>query len=104
MSPTELERLQPDEASRRISSVKAVVELFLRKMNVPQKYFEEMYQVPKDQMRWLTPEEIAADIHGFIPSVREWVRGECGEDYGTARCKETVMLGIRMRALQDSSR
>ena len=101
MSPTELERLQPEEASRRINSVKAVVEFYLRRMGVPGKYFEKMYDVPKERLHWINADDIATDFTGFIPSVRDWVRSECGDDFGTARCKEQVMLGIRLRALQN---
>jgi hypothetical protein len=100
MAPAELERIPADEATRRTRSVKLVVELFLRQMGVPAKYFDEMYQVPKETVRWLTEDEIRADFNGFIPAVREWVEAQCGEEARTLRCKNEVMLGIRLRALQ----
>ena len=104
MSPAEVNRMSEDEALRKTRNARAVVELFLARMGVPRKYVDAMYEVPKEQIRWLTEEEIAADFHGFIPSVREWVATQCGESAGTVRCKDEVMMGIRLRALQQSER
>ena len=104
MAPAELERIPADEATRRTRSVKATVELFLRRMGVPAKYLDEMYSVPKEEVRWLTEDEIDADFHGFIGEVRDWVEAQCGEEAQTLRCKNDVMLGIRLRALQQGSR
>jgi hypothetical protein len=73
-------------------------------MGVPAKYAVEMYEVPKEKVRWLTEEEIEADFHGFIPEVRAWVRTQCGDGALTLRCKEDVMMGIRIRALQQTAR
>ncbi|MDQ6680024.1 MAG: hypothetical protein M3Y67_03545 [Pseudomonadota bacterium] len=104
MSAEELARIPAEEATRRTNGVKALVERFFRKMGVPLHYVDEMYAVPKDQLRWLTEDEILADFHGFVPSVREWVRTQCGEDAETVRCKESVMMGIRIRAMQEAAR
>ena len=104
MSPAELERISAEEAARRSDSVKTTVGLFLRRMGVPPAYLEEMYEVPKEKVRWLTEDEIRADFQGFIPEVREWVQSQCGEETTTLRCKDDVMLGIRIRALQQGSR
>ena len=104
MSPAELERISAEEAERRTSSVRALVELYLARMGVPLKYAQEMYAVPKESMRWLTDEEIETDFHGFIPQVRAWVETQCGVEAATRRCKDEVMMGIRLRALQEHAR
>lgn len=104
MLPADIERLPADDASRMNSNVRSVVEAFLRRMGVPPKYVDEMYEVPREQIRWLTDEEIDADFHGFVPQVREWVRGQCGDEAETLRCKESVMTGIRIRALEQNGR
>ena len=104
MSQQEIERLSSEEAERRASGVRALVEWYLIKMGVPVKYADEMYAVPKESMRWLTPDEIEADFHGFIPQVRAWVQMQCGEQWRTLRCKDDVMTGIRIRALQEAGR
>lgn len=104
MSPDELERISGEEAERRTSSVRALVEWYLAKMGVPLKYADEMYAVPKESMRWLTENEIETDFHGFIPQVRAWVQTQCGDQWKTQRCKDDVMMGIRIRALQEAGR
>ena len=104
MSPEELERLSSDEAERRANSVRALIEWYLTKMGVPVKYADEMYAVPKESMRWLTPDEIETDFRGFIPQVRGWVKTQCGDQWKTRRCKDDVMMGIRLRALQEANR
>lgn len=104
MAPGEAERLAPEDVSKVTDKVRFVVEVFLQRMGVPSKYADEMYRVPSDRMRWLTPDEIGADFSGFIPQVREWVKTQCGDDAGTLRCKETVMTGIRLRTLEQNAR
>ena len=104
MSPTELERISAGEASRRTGNVKAAVALFLKRMGVPPAYLEEMYEVPKEKVRWLTEDEIRTDFQGFVPEVREWVQAQCGDGTATVRCKNDVMLGMRIRARQQTSR
>jgi hypothetical protein len=100
MAPKVIERLGPDEAGRAALGARAAVEHYLRRMGVPARYAGEMYAVPKEGMRWLSDAEIDADFHGFIPEVREWVGAQCGADAGTARCKDEIMTGIRIRALE----
>lgn len=104
MGPGELARLPPAEAERLTDNVRAMVELYLRRMGVPPTYVDEMYRTPNDRMRWLTDEEIDADFRGFIPQVREWVKTQCGEAAETVRCKDDVMTGIRIRALEQNAK
>jgi hypothetical protein len=104
MLPSEQAKMAADEATKRTDDVQTFVERFLARMGVPHKYFEAMYEVPKEQMRWLTEEEIEADLHGFVPEVRAWVQTQCGDDNQTLRCKDSVMMGIRIRALEQAGR
>lgn len=104
MSPADMERLPPDVAEKLTKNVRTIVELFLRKMGVPLRYAEEMYNMPSDRMRWITDEELAADFTGFIPEVRIWVKSQCPDDPETLRCKESVMTGIKIRTLQENTR
>lgn len=104
MSASELERLPPGEAMRSENSVRLAVGLFLRQMGVPPKYLDAIYEVPKEELRWLSEDEIRADFHGFVPEVREWVRTQCGDAAETLRCKNDVMTGIRIRALEQAGK
>lgn len=102
IAAADLQRMTPDETAGNANDVKVAVARFLGRMGVPRKYFDAMFEVPQDKMRWLTDAEIATDLHGFAPDVREWVATQCpGEDVNSAVCKERVMLGIRLRALEE---
>ena len=104
ISLADLERLSADQAASKGSDVRAGVGLYLMRMGVPAKYLDAMFDVPHDKIRWLTDEEIAADLHGFAPDVRAWVAGQCqGEEPQSAACKDKVMLGIRLRSLESKS-
>ncbi len=98
---SELDRAPLDGVTRD-GSVKLGVGQFLRRMGVPQKYLDAIYEVPKEKLRWLTEDEIQADFQGFIPEVREWVKTQCGDDAATRRCKDDVMMGIRLRTLEQA--
>jgi hypothetical protein len=100
MAPKDLERLSREEAERASLGAHEAVVRYLQRMGVPARYVDEMYAVPREGMRWLSEAEIDTDFHGFIPEVREWVGAQCGADAGTARCKEEIMTGIRIRALE----
>ena len=104
MAPGEAERLAPEDVPKLTDKVRFVVEVFLQRMGVPSRYADAMYDVPSDRMRWLTPEEIAADFSGFVPQVREWVKTQCGDEDRTLRCKEAVMTGIHLRTLEQNAR
>lgn len=100
ISAADLERLSADQAASKSSDVKTAVGIYLFRMGVPARYLGAMFDVPHDKIRWLTEEEIAADLHGFAPDVRPWVAGQCGlQEVESATCRETVMLGIRLRSL-----
>lgn len=100
MAPGEVERLPEAVVTRVSDRVRFVVEVYLRRMGVPLRYVDEMYAVPSERMRWLTDDEIETDFRGFVPSVRDWVRTQCGEDIETLACKDTVMQGIKIRAIE----
>lgn len=102
IAAADLERMTSDESVGNYNDVKNAVARFLGRMSVPRKYFDAMFDVPHDKMRWLTDEEITSDLHGFVTDVREWVATQCpGEVLNSTACKDKVMLGIRLRALQE---
>ena len=104
MSQADRERLAPEDQVRAANGVRAVVEHFVRRMGVPRRYVDEMYAMPSDRMRWITDDEIEADFKGFVPSVREWVKTQCGDEAETLRCKDDVMTGIKIRALEQNAK
>jgi hypothetical protein len=46
-------------------------------MGVPAKYADQMFSIPKDQVRWISPEDFEADFTGFIPELKDWVDARC---------------------------
>ena len=57
--------------------MKEIVEAYLKEMGVPSKYIEMMFQVPKDEIRWLTKTELRADFPILIPELQDWVESKC---------------------------
>jgi len=56
---------------------KAIFEAYLKEMGVPQKYFDEMFAVPKGRIKWISKHEFKADFEGFIPELADWVAARC---------------------------
>jgi hypothetical protein len=78
LSESELKRLSLDEATAVDDRTRTTVENYLKKMDVPTKYAEDMYSVPKGKIRWVRNDEFEADFGGFIPELRDWVEARCG--------------------------
>ncbi len=78
----DLEVLRKSEGSDVIEtsrSVKSIVESYLSEMGVPSKYAELMFDTRKDEIRWLTKDEISQDFFGLIPELQDWVESRCGK-------------------------
>jgi len=71
-----------DQAKRGVQ----IVEAYLRDMDIPPKYAELMFQVPKDEIKWLTREE-QEDIQTLIPGLHDWIESKCGLDPHHPRIK-----------------
>lgn len=56
---------------------RVIVERYLKVMNVPAKYAEDMYSVPKGVIQWIRTDEFEADLDGFIPSFRVEADAQC---------------------------
>jgi hypothetical protein len=56
---------------------RTTVENYLKAMNVPAKYAEDMYFVPKGKTQWIRYDEFESDLAGFIPELRDWVKAKC---------------------------
>lgn len=46
-------------------------------MNVPAKYADMMFSVPKDQVRWIGSADFESDPEGFIPELKDWMDARC---------------------------
>ena len=50
---------------------------YFEQMNVPSKYMDLMYSTPPNEVRWITQDEINADLKGYIPEVRALLNTKC---------------------------
>jgi hypothetical protein len=66
-----------DDAIDSATRLRSFIENYLKEMDVPSKYVELMYSVPKDEIRWVTGPEFKLDLEGFIPELKDWVNAQC---------------------------
>jgi hypothetical protein len=55
------------------------VENYLKVMDVPPKYAEDMYSVPKGMIQWVRNDEFNSDLAGFIPELKGLVDIRCSD-------------------------
>jgi hypothetical protein len=76
LSDDDLRSLSGDQAITSANRVRATVENYLKEMNVPGKYVDLMFSVPKDKIRWLGKTDFA-DLGGTIPQLKDWLAARC---------------------------
>jgi hypothetical protein len=77
LSGNDLKRLSLDQATEADQRTRQTVENYLKVMDVPAKYAEDMYSVPKGKIQWIRNDEFEADFDGFIPDLRDRVNARC---------------------------
>jgi hypothetical protein len=70
LSEKELEKLTGDQAISTARQVRVIVESYLKEMGVAAKYVDEMFSIPKDEVRWISSREFTSDFKGIIPELR----------------------------------
>ena len=50
---------------------------YLKLMDVPAKYAEDMYSVPKGMIQWIRTDEFSSDFDGFVPELRSMINARC---------------------------
>ena len=76
-SEADLKAATSDEAIASTTRTRAVVESYLKEMGVPAKYADEMFSISKNDIRWISNDEVQADFDGFIPELKDWVDARC---------------------------
>jgi hypothetical protein len=90
-----IERLRELSGSQVITVAnlaRTVVENYLKEMDVPTKYIDQMFSVPKDKILWISEDDFDADFKGLIPNVRDWV---------DAKCKLTDVEEVALKSIND---
>lgn len=65
--------------------VHSTVENYLKVMDVPPKYAEDMYSVPKGMIQWVRNDEFKSDLAGFIPELKSLVDVRCDDRADTGK-------------------
>jgi hypothetical protein len=73
-----LKKLNRDQATPAEDRTRKVVSNYLKVMDVPAKYADDMYSVPSGRVRWIRNDEFEVDFKGFIPELKDWVDARCG--------------------------
>jgi hypothetical protein len=76
LSDSDLRTLSGDQAIASANQVRVTVEHYLKEMNVPGKYVDLMFSVPRDKIRWLGKADVA-DLEGTIPELKDWLATRC---------------------------
>jgi hypothetical protein len=75
-----------EDVRERLGSIQAIVAAdetrlaitnYLKFMDVPAKYAEDMYSVPKGMIQWIRSDEFDSDFAGFIPELSSLVDARC---------------------------
>jgi hypothetical protein len=77
LTGNDLRGLSANEAIASANQLRTVVENYLKEMNVPAKYADLMFSVPKDQVRWIGSADFESDLEGFIPELKDWMDAHC---------------------------
>jgi hypothetical protein len=87
---------------------RTTVESYLQAMNVPAKYAEDMYSVPKRMTQWIRNDEFESDLAGFIPELRGWVNAKCDlakknqKELTQFDCEREVENELAIRGYEDA--
>jgi hypothetical protein len=77
LTDKDLKALGADEAIQSTNQLRAFIERYLKDMDVPAKYADLLFSVPKDQVRWITGTEFGSDLRGFMPALKDWMDARC---------------------------
>jgi hypothetical protein len=77
MAEADLKRLNPDQAIASANRIRDVVESYLKEVSVPLKYVDIMFEIPKDDIRWISPIEYKTDFEGIVPELKDWMSAQC---------------------------
>jgi hypothetical protein len=77
LSDSDLRSLTGEQAISSANRMRAVIEDYLKEMNVPAKYADAMFSVPKDEIRWISETAFRADFDGVIAPLKDWLTARC---------------------------
>jgi hypothetical protein len=96
LTDSELRTISGDEAIASSNVVRGLVGDYLGQMNVPSKYADLMFSIPKDDIRWIDKAAFNADFNGDIPELKDWLDARCNKLTNAEKAFE--------KAVEDKSR
>jgi len=78
LSLNDLTKVAPNQATVATDRIRTIIKNYLKVMDVPAKYVEEIYSAPKSRVRWIRNDEFESDFAGFIPELKAFVAAKCG--------------------------
>lgn len=91
---TAFANLPPAQASVLYNKLQAEIGAYLREMEIPQPYIDEMTGTASNEIRWLDGTEAAAIRE--VPSISEWASTACGRFTNGERSKLAALSAIGM--------
>jgi hypothetical protein len=79
LPPDRLREITGSQAIASAQSIRTTVESYLKEMNVPTRYSDQMFSVPKEKILWISDDSYDDDFSGFVPSLRDWVDAKCDD-------------------------
>ena len=77
LSANDLKALNVDQALTMATRTRTIVERYLREMDIPAKYADQMFSISKDELKWITGDEFDDNFNGFIPGLKDWIDARC---------------------------
>ena len=66
-----------DDAFSTHAKLKKIIIKYFEDMGVPRPYVDRMFSVPKEEIEWLSEDEIDKYFDGYIPEMDEWIKARC---------------------------
>ena len=71
------ERLGSSQTIVAADETRLAITNYLKSMDVPAKYAEDMYSVPKGMILWIRSDEFDSDFDGFVPELSSIINARC---------------------------
>ena len=79
LSESELKKIPSNQAMQAEADVKNIVTKYNNEMGVPAHYTEEMFLIPKHEVKWIPGADLLRDFDGFIPQLQDWADARCSK-------------------------
>jgi hypothetical protein len=90
--------LTEDKITIATNGVRNAIRLYLKKMNVPDKYLDLMYSMPPNELHWISQNEFDSDLKGYVPEAKGLLNARCNPRPDQIKIDLTEPLVITLRS------